>query len=224
MSEEKYSVWFAKRRESAVMDGAKEHILKIVDTCEELDNAVQAVVSGENEKAKQAIARLYIDEKAADNIEVRLNEDLAKGDLPSKEREDFMHLIKRIDHIADWSKSAARNIEVIIDAEIDVPDKIWKYMKVLASRVLDAAKEVKMCIEFIGEDDEQFMVHQRNTQRIEHEIDDLYFKVKKDLMLSMSLDPRVMFVMRDIIHAMENAADNCKGAVDLMHIILTANK
>ena len=224
MSEEKYSMWFAKRRESTVMDGAKEHILKIVDTCEELDNAIQAVVAGENEKAKLAIARLYIDEKAADNIEVRLNEDLARGDLPSKEREDFMHLIKRMDHIADWSKSAARNIEVIIDAEIDVPDKIWKYMKVLASRVLDAAKEVKMCIEFIGEDDEQFMVHQRNTQRIEHEIDDLYFKVKKDLMMSMSLDPRVMFVMRDIIHAMENAADNCKGAVDLMHIILTANK
>ena len=206
------------------MDGAKEHILKVVDTCEELDNAIQAVVSGEHEKAKQAIARLYIDEKAADNIEIQLNENLAIGDLPSKDREDLMHLIKRMDHIADWAKSAVRNIEVIIDAEIDVPDKIWKYMKVLSSRVLDASKEVKMCIEFIGDDDQQFMVHQRNVQRIEHEIDDLYFKVKKDLMLSMSLDPRVMFVMRDIIHAMENAADNCKGAVDLMHIIITANK
>ena len=224
MSEEKYSMWFAKRRESTVMDGAKEHILKIVDTCEELDNTIQAIVSGDNEKAKQAIARLYLDEKAADNIEMQLNEDLAIGNLPSKEREDFMHLTKRMDHIADWSKSAARNIEVIIDAEIEVPDKIWKYMKVLSSRVLDAAKEVKMCMEFIGDDDQQFMVHQRNVQRIEHEIDDLYFKVKKDLMLSMSLDPRVMFVMRDIIHAMENAADNCKDSVDLMHIILTANK
>ena len=206
------------------MDGAREHILKIVDTCEELDNAVSAIVAGDNDKARQAIARLYADEKAADNIEMRLNEDLAIGDLPSKEREDFMHLIKRMDHIADWSKSAARNMEVIIEAEIDVPEKIWKYYRVLASRVLDAAKEVKLCIEFIGDDEEQSMVHQRNVQRIEHEIDDLYFKVKKDLMLSMTLDPRVMFVMRDIIHAMENAADNCKDSVDLMHIILTANK
>lgn len=224
MSEEKYTMWFAKRRETNVMDGAKEHILKVVDTCEELDNAIQAVISGENEKAKQAIVRLDVDEKAADNIEIQVNEDLAKGNLPSKEREDFMHLIKRMDHIADWAKSAARNIEVIIDAEIDVPEKIWKYYRVLSSRVVDAAKEVKMCIDFIGNDDEQFMVHYNNVQRIEHEIDDLYFKVKKDLMLSMSLDPRVMFVMRDIIHAMENAADNCKDSVDLMHIILTANK
>ena len=224
MSEEKYSMWFAKRRESTVMDGARDHILKIVDTCEELDNAVSAVVDGDRDKARQAISRLYADEKAADNIEARLNKDLAIGDLPAKEREDFMHLIKRMDHIADWSKSAARNIEVIIEAEIQVPEKIWKYIRVLASRVLDAAKEVKMCIDFIGEDEEQFMVHQGNVQRIEHEIDDLYFKVKKDLMLSMALDPRVMFVMRDIIHAMENAADNCKDSVDLMHIILTANK
>ncbi len=224
MSEEKYSMWFAKRRETNVMDGAREHILKIVDTCEELENAVSAIIDGDNEKAKQAISRLFIDEKAADNIEIRLNENLAIGDLPAKEREDFMHLIKRMDHIADWSKSAARNIEVIIEADIDVPEKIWKYYRVLASRVLDAAKEVKMCIEFIGDDDDQFMVHHNNVQRIEHEIDDLYFKVKKDLMLSMTLDPRVMFVMRDIIHAMENAADNCKDSVDLMYIILTANK
>jgi len=217
-------MWFAKRRETNVMDGAREHILKIVDTCEELDNSIQAVVAGDTEKVKQAIVRLYANEKAADNIEMRLNEDLSIGGLPSKVREDFMHLTNRMDHIADWSKSAARNIEVIIDAEIDVPEKIWKYYKVLSSRVLDAAKEVKMCIDFIGDDDDQFMVHYNNVQRIEHEIDDLYFKVKKDLMLSMSLDPRVMFVMRDIIHAMENAADNCKDSVDLMHIILTANK
>ena len=224
MSEKKYSMWFAKRRESNVMDETREHILKVVDTCEELDKAMAALIEKNEEEAKQAISRLYLDEKAADNIEVRLNEELAVGDLPSKEREDLMHLVKRMDHIADWTKSAARNLEVIIEAGIDVPEKTWKYYRVLSGRVLDAAKEVKLSLDFLGEDDDQFMVHQKNVERIEHEIDGLYFKVKKELLLSAYLDPRVMFVMRDIIHAMENAADNCKASVDLMHILLTANK
>jgi len=217
-------MWFAKRRESNVMDGVKEHILKVQDTCEEMENAVSAIIAKDLNGARQAIGRLYNDEKAADNIEIRLNRDLSIGDLPAKEREDLMHMVKRIDHIADWAKSAVRNIEIIIDAKIDVPEKIWKNIQHLGQRVAAAAKEVKLCMDYLGSDHDKFLEHQRIVESIEHEIDDLYFAVKKDLMMSMSIDPRVMFVMRDIIHGLENAADNCKEAVDLMHIIMTANR
>jgi predicted phosphate transport protein (TIGR00153 family) len=224
LSEEKYVAWFTKRRESNVMDGTREHILKVVDTCEELVNMINAILRKDYQGAKQAYERLDMNEKAADNIEIGLNEELAIGDLPAKEREDLMHLVTKMDQIADFSKSAARNIGIVLEAEVEVPEKIWKYYSVLASRVLDAAKEVKLCLDFLGEDDDQFLVHQRNVMRIEHENDDLYFKIKKELMMSMAMDPRIMFVMRDAIHAMENATDNCKAASDLMHIILTANK
>lgn len=224
MSEEKYALWFAKRRESKVLDGAKEHILKVVDTCEELEKTILATIEKDNEKAFQAIARLDINEKAADSIEVSLNEDLAIGQLPSKDREDLMHLVKRMDQIADFTKDASRNIQVVIEAGIEVPDKVWKYFSVLASNGLRGAKEVKLCLDFLGEDDEQFFIHHKNVHAIEHDNDDLYFKIKKELVTSLTLSPRVMFIMRDIIHAIENATDNCKAAADLMHIILTANK
>ena len=224
MNDSKYTMWFAKRRESNVMDGVKEHILKVLDACEEMDKVIFAVLEKDDNSAKQAIERLYKDEKAADNIEVRLNEDLAIGDLEPKEREDLMHLVKRVDHIANWVKTAARNIDVIIEAEIEVPEKVWKNIQHLSHRVTAAAKEVKLCMDYLGEDNEKFIEHQRNVEKIEHEIDDLYFEVKKNLMMSMSLDPRVMFVMRDIIHSLENAADNCKESADLMHILMTASK
>ena len=179
MSEEKYANWFARRREENVMDGVKEHILQIVDTCDELNRAITAITAKDEEKAIQAIERLNLNEKAADNIEVSLNEQLTTGSLPSKEREDLMHLVRRMDGIADWTKSAARNIEVLIEAEIEVPEKIWKYYGVLAGRVFGAAKEVKLCIDFLGEDDDQFKVHKDNVERIEHEIDDLYRETLK---------------------------------------------
>ena len=224
MSEKKYSVWFAKRRESTVMDGVKEHILKVLDTCEEMENAIAAILGKDVASARQAIERLYKDEKAADNIEIKLNENLAIGDLEAKEREDLMHLVKRLDHIADWAKSAARNIEIIMDGQIIVPEKVWKDIQILGHKVADGAREVKLCVDCLGVEPDKFLIHHANVARIEHEIDDLYFEAKKDLMMSMSLDPRVMFVMRDIIHGLENAADNCKEAADLMHIIQTANR
>jgi uncharacterized protein Yka (UPF0111/DUF47 family) len=83
---------------------------------------------------------------------------------------------------------------------------------------------VKLCLDFLGDDEGQFFIHHKNVHNIEHENDDLYFKIKKELVTSLTLSPRVMFIMRDIIHAIENATDNCKAAADLMHIILTANK
>jgi predicted phosphate transport protein (TIGR00153 family) len=217
-------MWFSKRRESNVMDGVKEHILKVLDTCEEMEKAIASILQKDEANARQAIERLYKDEKAADNIEITLNENLAIGDLEAKEREDLMHLVKRLDHIADWTKSAMRNIEIIIDAKIEVPEKVWKNIQTLGHSVVEAARETKLAMDFLGQDDQRFLVHHGNVDRIEHEIDDLYFAAKKNLMMSMSLDPRVMFVMRDIIHGLENAADNCKEAVDLMHIIQTANR
>jgi len=217
-------MWFAKRRESTVMDGVKEHILKVLDTCEEMENALAAILKKDELSARQAIERLYKDEKAADNIEIVLNESLAIGELESKEREDLMHMVKRIDHIADWTKSAIRNIEILMDAKIEVPEKVWKNIQHIGHRVVEGAREVKFAVDCLGTDPDKFLVHHRNVDIIEHDIDDLYFAAKKELMMSMSLDPRVMFVMRDIIHGLENAADNCKEAVDLMHIIQTANR
>lgn len=224
MSEKKYALWFAKRRESNVMDGTKEHMLKIVDTCDELEKTIAAILAKDHQKAKQAIARLDMNEKAADSIEVSLNEELAIGDLPSKEREELMHLVKRMDEIADYAKVAARNINVVLETGIEVPEKIWEYHSALADRLFEAAKEVKLCLDSLGENDAQFKVHHNNVKRIETENDTLYFKIKKEFVVSVSLAPRVIFVMRDITHAMENATDKCKAAADLMHIILTANK
>lgn len=224
MSEEKYSNWFAKRRESNVMDGVKQHALKVLDTCEEMEKAIAAILNNDEAGVRQAIDRLYKDEKAADNIEVSLHENLAIGDLPPKEREDLMHLVKRLDHIADWTKSAARNIEVIIDGKISVPEKDWKNIQGIGHKLLEAARAVKMCSDEMGLDNDKFMVHQKVVDRLEHEIDDMYFEAKKGMMMSSTLDPRALFVMRDIIHGLENAADACKDAVDLMHIILTASR
>ncbi len=224
MSEKKLTMWFTRRRESNVVKGTREHILKIVDACEDLDNAVGHMVNKEPEKAKQAVDRLYMNEKAADNIEMSLREGLAIGDLDPKEREDLMHLVRRIDHIADWSKSAAKNIEVLIEADIEIPVKIWELYKRITGRLLDIANCVRSCINHLGKNDQEFKKQQKKVHTIEHEIDHLYFEARKQIIMTVGLDPRIIFVLRDMIHAMENAADSCESAANLLNIIYIANR
>ena len=50
-----------------------------------------------------------------------ISEELSKGDLEAKEREDLMHLTQNMDNVADWAKEAGMNLQLIIEAKVSVP-------------------------------------------------------------------------------------------------------
>lgn len=223
MNEKALSTWFRKRRESSVLDAAKEQLLKILDTAREMDNAIKCAQAGDNADALKAIERVSLAEKAADNIEMRMEETLAKGDLPPKEREDIMHLVKRLDHIADWIKSAARNLQIIIEAKMVVSPEIWGKYRVITLKSVSATTALKAMMDSMGANHDDLKRYASDVDRLEHEVDEDYFALKKDLMLS-DLDPRVLFVLRDLLHALENSLDNVKTSSELIHIIITATE
>jgi len=222
LNEKALTSWFRKRRETSVMDLAKEHLLKVLDTAREMDNAVKCVHTGEKPDALKAIERVVLAEKAADNIEIRMTEALAAGDIAPKEREDIMHLVKRLDHIADWIKSAARNLQIIIESGMDVSPDVWAKYRVITLKSVSAVTALKAQLDSLGVNHQDVSRYAKDVDRLEHEVDDDYFFVKKDLMLS-DLDPRLVFVLRDLLHALENSLDCVKTSSELIHIITTAS-
>jgi len=38
-------------------------------------------------------------------------DEVSKGDLPPTAREDIMHLVKRVDMVADWSREAYKDFK-----------------------------------------------------------------------------------------------------------------
>lgn len=222
MNEKALTSWFRKRRESSVLDLAKEHLLKVLDTAREMDNAIKCVHSGDKADALKAIERVVFAEKAADNIEITMTECLAAGDIAPKEREDIMHLVKRLDHIADWLKSGSRNLQIIIESGMDVPPDVWAKFRVITLKSVSAVTALKAQLDSLGVNHQDVARYAKDVDRLEHEVDDDYFSIKKDLMLS-TLDPRVVFVLRDLLHSLENSLDNTKSSSELIHIITTAS-
>ncbi|MFH0815585.1 MAG: DUF47 family protein [Methanobacteriota archaeon] len=221
MNEKALSSWFRKRRESTVLDTAREHLLKILDSARDMDTAMMHVEGGEKAEALKDIQRVILAEKAADNIELRMHETLATGDLPSKEREDLMHLVKRQDHISDWIKSAAMNLEILIESNVKIPPEMWGKYRVITLKAVSAVTALKGLMDSLGVNNQDIGRYAADVDRLEHEVDDDYFAIKKDLMLS-DIDPRVISVMRDLLYALENALDNVKSSSELVHIIITS--
>jgi uncharacterized protein Yka (UPF0111/DUF47 family) len=65
------------------------------------------------------------------------------------------------------------------------------------------------------------MKHEREVEASEHVLDDLYFATKKEILFAQ-MDPRAIFLMRDMLHGIENSADSCKDAADMIHILVTS--
>lgn len=223
MNEKALIGWFAKRRESNVVKKTKDHMMKVVDTTVELDNAIASIIEGRKDDVIDCLERLTANEKAADNIEVSLFEELTKGELPPKEREDLMHLVRRMDYIADWIKVSGNNLKVLIDAKIDVPLEIWGMYKKMSKKAVDCCRALKNGIDNMGKDDDKVLRYREEVERLEHEIDDLYFATKKRIITSF-MDSRAMIVLADFLEGIEEAVDYCKAAADMLYILVLTGR
>jgi predicted phosphate transport protein (TIGR00153 family) len=213
--------WFGKRREDSVMKGLRFHSLSVMDAVTELDRAIIAVSRGDSDTAIGALARLMLSEKEADNLEERISEELSKGDLNPREREDLLHLVRRMDYVADWAKDAGQHIRLIIDTGIEIPADIWGATRTISKELEKATRMLRKSIENLGVDRDEAVRNERGVEAQEHIIDELYFETKRHILFS-NMDIRGMLLMKDILHAMEMSSDSCKDSADMIHIILVS--
>ncbi len=214
--------WFGKRRESMVMSGIRDHVRAVGDATSELNKAVTALCGSDPAKAMEALNRMLLLEQEADSLEERMSMELSKGDMEPKEREDLMRLVRRMDYIADWSKEAGMNLQLILEAGVKVPCSLWSHYHEMTIELERATKELRASIENLGINDEKAERHSREVERLEHVLDELYFVTKKEILFS-DIDPRAVFLLRDMLHGIENASDSCKDVADIIHILITSD-
>ncbi|MHA1450506.1 MAG: DUF47 family protein, partial [Candidatus Hodarchaeales archaeon] len=151
---------------------------------------------------------------------------LSKGSasIPGKIREDLFRLIRRDERVADWIKVAGRNLEILVEVGIKIPEPILQRFSTIAARTLECSMALQECINYLGVDENKVIEAQKKVHRLEQRIDVLYFKTKK-LIVSpqVAFDPRVIILFNDMLVGLENSSDNSKEAADLVISLLIAN-
>lgn len=215
--------WFKRRRESNVMKWAREHLKKVVDTLQELDNALGAIASGNEKEMEASLERLSMNEKAADKLEVMLFETLSRGEMEPKERQDMLRLVRGMDEIADWTKAAGRSLDIIVNTRIIVPPGVFESVKKIAMTAAECSRALGRSLNALGVDDDEVLSQRSRVEKLEHEIDDLYFEAKKDIVKRVE-QGRGVLLLNDLLTAIENASDTCKEAADMLFILVSGTK
>ena len=216
-------IWLSKRKGETVREGSRSHGLVVQDAVTELDLAIKAMAKGDQVNAMKCIERLIMLEAEGDKIEDRLFEEVSGGELSVQEREDLVYFIRKMDSIANWAKEGAIHIQLLVETKALVPDYIWVELSKMSSELITAVKHLVKTVENMDTSHTETLGNIEATYDQEKIIDKLYFSCIKQVHLS-PMDPRAVMLARDLILALEMAADTCKACADSISIILSARR
>jgi predicted phosphate transport protein (TIGR00153 family) len=214
--------WFAKRRRTKGLDLAHEQIVKAFDTVTWLHEAMKNFSEGKKKEAMLHIQNLFKAEEEVDKLRTDVFKELSKGTaLVADYREDLLHLVKRLDTLADHAKDAARCIEMLLDTKI--PDELCKRTVIMTSKLVDVAQTLRSSIEKISVSSAEAIQGAQKVGEIEHEIDDEYLKTKALFVkYGGEVNCGAMVIFDDLIEFIEHAADMCADTAD--YIVILASR
>jgi len=210
--------WFAKRRKFKVLEIADRQMTLAIDTVIELEKSINAASEGNKEEARASFEKLSLIEHEIDELRRTIFEELTRGSLPPKDREDIMHLVKRLDEMADHVKDASRAVVLLLDAK--VVKEMWKQFAETAKDLVACATTLRNAIEKLGTDPPKAMELAKKIDEIEGRVDEKYLKSKALLLkYSDKMDAATILLLKDLIEEMEHVADTCDDTADYVRIL-----
>ena len=218
MAKKSYA-WFERRRRTQVLDLTQEQITKALDTVTLLHQIIENVSDSKINDAMERFEQLYQIEKEVDQLRADVFKELSKGTaLFTEHREDLMHLVKRLDTLADYVKDAARCVKILANTQI--PGELWKQAVHTTGTLVECATALRASIEKITVDPATALKNAKKVDQIENEIDKDYIQ-NKSLLIKNSdkTNSGAIIIFNDLFEFIEQAADMCADTADYIVIL-----
>ena len=211
--------WFEKRRKTKGLELAHEQITKAFDTVTWLHKAIKSFSEGNLNESKKYVENLYKAEEEVDKLRTDVFMELSKGAaLVADYREDLLHLVKRLDTLADHTKDAARCLEML--GETEIPAELCQKTVFMTGKLVETAQTLRNSIEKISSDPTDAIEQAKKVGDIEHVLDEEYLKAKSLFVkYGASINCGAMVIFDDLIEFIEHAADMCADTADYILVL-----
>lgn len=210
--------WFSQRRKSKVLALADRQITLAIDTVTDLESSIAAALNKREAEAKRFIERLFMKEEEIDSLRRTIFEESTKGSLPLNDREDLMHLVKRLDVMADHVKDSARSLLLLLEAKI--PQALWDAYAEMAKDLVECATVLRQSIEKLGSNQAEAKALAEKVDDVEKKADEKYLKIKGFLLKSNGeVNCAALVILKDLVESMEQVADSCDDTADYVRVL-----
>ena len=211
--------WLKTRRKVQAVALVGEHSKDAVMAMEQLQRCVSYAVQGRKDDMTRSFTVLRQKEKEADALKMKITYELAKGDLPSSEREDLIRLAKANGQVIDWINETGR---ILVEFQLhEMPESIKDIALEMSQALVDCVIRLDDCIgKMIGKKLPEALAAADEVEALEEQIDGLYQKARRSL---NGLGNKVMtgpaILLSQFIDALENIADRCEDSCDEVRVI-----
>jgi predicted phosphate transport protein (TIGR00153 family) len=189
-----------------------------IDTVTELEKAMVAASKKETAEAKKSIERLFVVETEIDDLRRTVFEELTRGSLPPKDREDIMHLVKRLDVMADHVKDSGRSLMLLTEALM--PKDVWNELVGISKDLVEESTALRRSIEKLGADPVEVRALTQKVDEVETRVDERYLRVKAILLKQgREMDAATLLILKDLLQSLEEVADSCDDTADYVRIL-----
>ena len=216
--------WLAKRREITVVKMIQDHLRLSTECVEEIAYAAKKMITGDREGAMLNILRLNSKEKEADMLRGAIMNELSKGEFSPNQRDDLMRLVKRIDMVADYARSAGRSLTLLSLEKY--PEKVKEISTIFIEKTLDNVNMLAKSVQSLTVNVTDTMRYGDQVERIEEEVDEIHATARgivKDLPATV-MTPGEFIVLSDFFNALEMVNDSCEDSVDMLRLIVVKLK
>lgn len=212
-------VWFEKRRRTKGLELAHEQIEKAFETVNLLHKATLSFTSGDFKEANRFIDSLFLAEEEVDKLRTNVFTELSKGAaLVADYREDLLHLVKRLDTLADHTKDAARCLRML--GTVKIPQELCDKTVFMTGKLVETASALRSAIEKITSNPNEAIAEARKVEDIEHDLDQEYLAAKSLFVkYGETLNAGAMVIFDDLIEFIEHAADMCADTADYIVVL-----
>ena len=210
--------WFEKRRETRALLTIQRHLTLTTGIVEDLEKAIKAAINNDEKEMQTCIERVAGSEREADALRRKVMDELSKGELSATDREDLMHLIKRVDMIADWSRESTRVLGAIPMEH--VPKIIKDEFIEMVKSAKECAISLQKCVNKIMTEPEEALQAADAVERLEEKVDDTHEEARKLLGKEELPKAGVAILASQLFEAIEMIADACEDACDQVRIIM----
>lgn len=221
--EKRSYAWFERRRRTKALDLAQEQITKALDTVNLLHQAVQSISESDRKQAMQRIENLFKSEEEVDRLRLEVFKELSKGAaLFADYREDLLHLVKRLDTLADHVKDAARCLQMLVDVKL--PQELCQETVKMTAKLVECAQALRGSIEKMSVNPDEAVKGANRVEELEHEVDIIYLQTKASFIKhGDDMNSGMMVIFDDLVEFIEQAADMCADTADYI-VILSARE
>jgi len=208
------------RSENKVLELVLNHASLCKKCVKALCNAIHSLKACSIDEFRREVAAVHRSEEEADEIRRKIIEELAKGIVPPLSREDFIRLVERMDMIADWSRDAARLLEIEFIRDAFRNGEFSKMLCEMASNIYYCVELTEEAVKEAMEDFNKSLKFLNKIEEIEEQVDLLYVK-SLSVLCSMRMNkPEYSLIAERLVETLENICDAAEDTGDVLKVII----